>query len=100
MHVITKSRLVRFWENHPTSKSSLLLWFRLTTQAHWNNFVELRQVFPSADQVKNFTVFDIGRSHRLITLVDYQYQKIFIRHVLTHAEYDKEDWKKDKWFDN
>ncbi|NMF67335.1 type II toxin-antitoxin system HigB family toxin, partial [Brasilonema octagenarum UFV-OR1] len=28
----------------------------------------------------------------------YKYQKVFIRYVLTHAEYDKEDWKNDPWY--
>jgi mRNA interferase HigB len=26
--------------------------------------------------------------------IEYKYQKVFIKHVLTHAEYDKEEWKK------
>jgi mRNA interferase HigB len=61
--------------------------------------VELRQTFPPADKVGNFTVFNIGgNNYRLITLVDYEYQKVFIRHILTHAEYDKDDWKNDHWF--
>jgi HigB_toxin, RelE-like toxic component of a toxin-antitoxin system len=30
--------------------------------------------------------------------VDYQQSKVFIRFILTHAEYDKEDWKKDQWY--
>jgi mRNA interferase HigB len=99
MHVITRTRLTEFWQNHPTAKPSLLTWHKLTTDAKWKNFVELRQVFPSADQVGNFTVFNIaGNRYRLITRIDYKYQKIFIRDVLTHAEYDKEGWKKDKWF--
>ncbi|MGB3672294.1 MAG: type II toxin-antitoxin system HigB family toxin [Phormidesmis sp.] len=33
--------------------------------------------------------------YRLISRVDYKYKKVFIRAVLTHAEYDKEDWKND-----
>ncbi|MEH2281677.1 MAG: type II toxin-antitoxin system HigB family toxin [Nostoc sp.] len=33
-----------------------------------------------------------------ITLVDYKYEKVFIRYVLTHGEYDQEDWKNDRWF--
>ncbi|WP_368041857.1 type II toxin-antitoxin system HigB family toxin [Nostoc sp. TCL240-02] len=75
------------------------LWYKLTSVAKWQNLVELRQTFPSADQVGNFTVFNIGgNNYRLITLVDYEYQKVFIRHILTHAEYDKDDWKNDHWF--
>lgn len=100
MHIITRSRLVEFWEKHPDSKTSLLLWYKLTTTATWQNFVELREVFSSADQVKNFTVFNIGgNKYRLITFIDYNYQKVFIRHVLTHAEYDKNEWKIDTWYE-
>lgn len=99
MHVITRVRLKEFWEKHPNAETSLRLWYKLTSLAQWQNFVELRLVFPSADQVENLTVFNIGgNKYRLITLVDYEYQKVFIRHVLTHAEYDKQNWKNDKWF--
>ncbi len=99
MHIITRSRLVEFWEKHPNSKTSLLLWYKLTITAKWQNFVELRGIFSSADQVGTFTVFNIGgNKYRLITFVDYTYQKVFIRHILTHADYDKKDWKKDDWY--
>ncbi|MGB5959579.1 MAG: type II toxin-antitoxin system HigB family toxin [Coleofasciculaceae cyanobacterium] len=99
MHIITRVRLKEFWEKHPDAETSLRLWYKLTSLAQWQNFVELRLVFPSADQVENLTVFNIGgNKYRLITLVDYEYQKIFIRHVLTHAEYDKQSWKNDEWF--
>ncbi|MGB7521722.1 MAG: type II toxin-antitoxin system HigB family toxin [Spirulinaceae cyanobacterium] len=46
-----------------------------------------------------FTVFNIGGDkYRLIAFIDYKYQKIFIRHVLTHSDYDKDTWKKDNWY--
>jgi mRNA interferase HigB len=99
MHIITRVRLKEFWEKHPNAETSLRLWYKLTSLAQWQNFVELRQIFPSADQVENLTVFNIGgNNYRLITLVDYEYKKVFIRHVLTHAEYDKQNWKNDEWF--
>ncbi|HEY9873333.1 MAG TPA: type II toxin-antitoxin system HigB family toxin [Candidatus Obscuribacterales bacterium] len=99
MRVISRSRLTEFWEKHPNAETSLRTWYKLTSLAQWQNSVELRKDFPSANQVCNLTKFDIGgNNYRLITLVDYRYQKVFIRHVLTHAEYDKEDWKNDKWF--
>ncbi len=99
MHVISRSRLVEFWEKYPNAQNSLRSWYKLACEAQWQNFVDLRQVYPSADQVSNLTVFNIGgNNYRLIALVDYKYQKVFIRHVLTHAEYDKEDWKNDPWY--
>ena len=57
--------------------------------------------FLGADLVANFTVFNIsGNNYRLITYIDYQAQIIFIRDVLIHADYDKENWKNDNWFNN
>ncbi|MGB2926815.1 MAG: type II toxin-antitoxin system HigB family toxin [Limnothrix sp.] len=99
MHIIIRSRLVDLWREQRKSKTGLLLWYKLANFAKWQNFVELKQVFPSADQVGNLTVFNIGgNKYRLITFIDYSYQKIFIRDVLTHQEYDKNNWKKDTWF--
>ena len=99
MHVISIRKLKQFWLNHPTAEVSLKYWYKLTTQHRWQCFNDIRQTFPSADKVKNFVVFNIGGNNfRLIAYVDYQLGKVFVRFVLTHAEYDKEDWKKDEWF--
>jgi len=59
----------------------------------------VRQTYSSADGVpvgdKVFTVFNFGGdSFRLIIGINYESQTIFIKHVVTHAEYDKEEWKK------
>ncbi len=59
------------------------------------NFAQLRETFPHADQVGKFTVFNIGGNKvRLIAAVHYNRNKIYIRHVLTHQEYDVGKWKK------
>ncbi len=100
MHVITKSRLVGFWNKHPDSKPSLSSWYKRISLSSWESFKDLRSVFSSVDTVEKLTVFNIsGNKYRLIALVDYKYQKVFIRAVLTHSEYDKEDWKNDPWFE-
>ena len=99
MHIITRSSLRQFWEKHPDAEASLRTWYKATSVAYWSNFVELREVFPSADQVSKLTVFNIsGNKYRLIVLIDYNYQKVFIRSILTHSDYDKEDWKNDPWY--
>lgn len=99
MHVITKSRLVEFWKKHPASQPSLRTWNKRVKLARWRNFNDLRTQFPIANNVQNLVVFNIGgNKYRLIALVDYKYQKVFIRAVLTHSDYDKENWKNDPWF--
>jgi mRNA interferase HigB len=60
----------------------------------FSNFVHLREGFPQADQVGKFTVFNIGGNKvRLIAAVHYNRNKVYIRHVLTHHEYDAGKWK-------
>ena len=42
------------------------------------------------------TVFNIGgNKYRLIVKIEYKLQTIYIKHVLTHDEYNKEKWKHD-----
>jgi mRNA interferase HigB len=99
MRVISKSRLKAFWEEHPNAASSLQAWHQVASAAAWRSPRDVRQTYPSADVVARLTVFNIGgNSSRLITRIEYERQEIYIRAVLTHAEYDKEDWKRDPWF--
>jgi mRNA interferase HigB len=36
--------------------------------------------------------------YRLIVDLVYDSQRIYIKYVLTHAEYDKDEWKNDPYF--
>ncbi len=101
MRVISRRTLREFWEKHSTARDSLLFWYDRISKSSVDNLAQLRQLFPSTDVVKNFTVFNIGgNNYRLITYIDYQAQMIFIRAVLIHADYDKENWKNDNSFNN
>ena len=61
--------------------------------------MEVQSDYPSAESVGSFTVFNIkGNHYRLIVSIDYLAQTIYIKYVLTHAEYDKEQWKNDPHF--
>ena len=63
-------------------------------QFSFSNFAHLRETFPSADQVGKLTVFNIGGNKvRLIAAIHYNRGKIYIRAVLTHAEYDEQRWR-------
>lgn len=94
MHVITRQRLNEFAEQHPQAKPSLAHWYRLMRRTDFANFVELRALFPSADQVGKLTVFNVGGNKvRLIAAIHYNRRKIYIRAVLTHTEYDEQRWK-------
>lgn len=64
------------------------------SKADFGSFTELKRVFGSVDKVGKFTVFDIGgNKYRLVAAIHYNRRKVYIRHVLTHAEYDRDKWK-------
>ncbi|MDH5561832.1 MAG: type II toxin-antitoxin system HigB family toxin [Deltaproteobacteria bacterium] len=94
MHIITRKRLLDFAKRHPGCKSSLESWYRIIKLSKFNTFAELRKVFSTADQVGKFTIFNIGGNKaRLIVAIHYNTQRVYIRHVLTHPEYDRDKWK-------
>ena len=94
MHIITRKRIVDFASKHPDCATALDSWYRIIKHTGISNFVELRLIFPSADQIGGLTVFNIGGNKvRLIAAIHYNSQKIYIRHVLTHKEYNKNKWK-------
>jgi mRNA interferase HigB len=94
MHIITRKRLNEFAAKHPTAASALAHWYRTLKSTDFASFVELRRVLPHADQVGGLTVFNIGGNKaRLIAALHYNRRKVYIRAVLTHAEYDAGKWK-------
>ncbi|MBW4579939.1 MAG: type II toxin-antitoxin system HigB family toxin [Tildeniella nuda ZEHNDER 1965/U140] len=99
MHVISYKRLREFDKKHADCREVLDDWFKVAIKANWSNLIEVQSVFPQAEAVGNFTVFNIkGNRYRLIVSIDYEGQLIYIKYVLTHAEYDKEQWKHDPYF--
>jgi mRNA interferase HigB len=94
MHIITRKRLNEFAERFPETENSLARWYELAKLNTFNNFSELREIFPNADQVGKLTVFNVGGNKiRLIAAIHYNRKKIYIRAILTHTEYDKSKWK-------
>ena len=62
----------------------------------WKKFADVRQFFGSADQVGKFVVFNIaGNKYRLIVVIHYDRQRCYVRHILTHKEYDPGKWNKE-----
>jgi mRNA interferase HigB len=99
MHVISYKRIRQFYRDHADAQVPLDNWYRLASQATWQNLIDVQSLFPSAEAVENFTVFNIrGNRYRLIVAIHYERQIIYIKYVLTHAEYDKEKWKNDPHF--
>ncbi|WP_236556950.1 type II toxin-antitoxin system HigB family toxin [Calothrix sp. PCC 7507] len=95
MRVIGLENLVEFSKIHPDAEVPLDTWRQAAEQAEWKHIIDLREVYPHADFVEGYTVFNIGgNKYRLITKITYIVKTINIKYVLTHSEYDEGKWKK------
>jgi len=95
VRVISRKALREFAETHPDAETPLDDWYRTVKKLSWASLMDVRKTYPHADAVGDFTVFNIGgNKYRLAVRILYRTGRIFIQHVLTHAEYSKEDWKR------
>jgi mRNA interferase HigB len=99
LHIISRKRLLDAAREHSGIDAQLESWYRTAKKAKWKNLEEIRQTYSHADGVsvgeRVYTLFNIsGNSFRLVTEIFYDDQTILIRDVLTHAGYDKGNWKK------
>ena len=93
MHVISRKKLLEAAKAHGDLSEPVDAWYRIAKKAEWRDLTEVRKSFPSADGVGAFTVFNIkGNSYRLITEINYRTRRVFLRHVLTLAEYSRGGW--------
>ena len=94
VNVVSHKAIRSFCLDHADATNPLDRWYRVVRKAKWINFAEVKVTFNAADLVTPFTVFDIGgNKYRLIAGININRGFIFIRHILTHKQYDKGAWK-------
>lgn len=99
MQVVGADLLMAAVRKHPDAASALATWRQVTETATWDSLTDVRLTYPSADGVKVasgsvVTIFNIrGNKYRLITRIGYRSGTVLIVAMLTHAEYNKEQWK-------
>jgi mRNA interferase HigB len=95
MHVITRRRLVEFGKRHPDAATPLDAWYRIVKAGRFSRWADLKSTFGSADSLgRGLVVFNIaGNKYRLVANVRYATEtnvgRVYVRHVFTHAEYDR-----------
>lgn len=95
MNVISKRGLRKLIEKRPATEREVLDWYRIANASDWSCLTDVRKTFPNADLIGEALVFDIdGNRYRLITTVFFAAREIYVKALLTHKEYDREDWKK------
>lgn len=95
MNVISQRGLREMLARAPDAADEAVHWYKTARKAEWRNLADVRRQFSSADQVGNLLVFNIRHNrYRLIVKVDFRTARVFVKALLTHKEYDREEWKK------
>jgi mRNA interferase HigB len=99
VHVISQKALRDFARRHAGAAAPLGAWSRLARHGRFQNLVELKRTFGSVDMVslkdRELYVFNIGgNKYRLIAAIHFNTQRLFVRDIVTHAQYDTERWRR------
>ena len=91
MRIITKGTLQDFWKKYPDSETELRYWHDRMKNASYQSPNEVIESNPRSDAVGNRRiVFNICHNkYRLVVLFRYNMQRVYIRFIGTHKEYDK-----------
>lgn len=72
-------------------------WYSVARSANWRDLNAVRMQFPDADLVNGLLVFNIRHNrYRLIVFPVFARKKLYIKALMTHKEYSREEWKK-RW---
>ena len=94
MHVISYKAIRLFKAEHSDAGSALDKWYQVTAASNWDDLAHLQYTYPAADWVNPYVVFNIGgNKYRLIAEINFRSRTVFIRHILTHRDYDRGGWK-------
>jgi mRNA interferase HigB len=98
MRVISKARLKQFWQSpgFGDAEGPLRAWYTHVSSrsVSWQSWGDVKAEFGNASLVGNCAVFNIGgNKYRLVTRILYPSQKVFVLRVMSHTQYDQENWE-------
>ena len=95
VRVISRKAIRDAAASHSEWEASLNAWYKITRNADWKSFADVRRTWKNSDVAGRFVVFDISHNRcRLIATINYKWRMVYVRHILSHAEYDERKWLK------
>jgi mRNA interferase HigB len=101
LQVISRKALVEacLENKYRAAASEVDAWERVASKTEWGSLDDIRKTYPDADGItignRIYTVFNIcGNQFRLIVQINHQHKMIFFKRLMSHAEYDRDEWKK------
>ena len=93
VHIISKKPFSEASIKYPNDRDAIMNTYNVLRKAEFDTPGIMKATFASLDNFKykdKWWVIDIGGNNlRLIFAVLFSCQKIYVKHIVTHAEYDK-----------
>ena len=93
MHIISKRPFNDAANKHPNDKEALLDLYRTLKKSSFKTPEEMKKIFKTLDNFKykdKWYVLDVGGNNlRVIALIQFINKRIYIKHIVNHADYDK-----------
>ena len=93
MRIFTEKPLKLYAESHPDAKTAIQNWVKKVKESRLQTLADIKQTFNSVDYIGNqHYVFNIkGNDYRLVVVIQFRSQFVYVRFIGTHAEYDRID---------
>jgi mRNA interferase HigB len=93
MHVISKKPFAEAVKSYPQHTSAIMQCYLLLKQLECETPQQLKAVFNSLDNFKykhKWYVINLAGNHlRLLAFIDFEMNKVFVKHLVSHTHYDK-----------
>ncbi len=93
MHVISRKPFNDAVKLYPNDVAAIESAYKVLRNGSFEDPYELKAVFPSLDNFKykkKWWVIDIGDNNlRMIAFIEFRDNRMYVKHIVTHAEYDK-----------
>lgn len=88
--IITKGIIHAFAKKHANATTPLNEWYEKIKKEQWSKSSEIKLTFNSVDSIGNDRyIFNIGGNNfRIVAMIHFDIRTVYIRAILTHAEYD------------
>ncbi|OFX24458.1 MAG: addiction module toxin RelE [Bacteroidetes bacterium GWA2_31_9] len=95
MVIISKTKLINFFEIDINAKEPLLRWYKEVLFSDWQDFHSIKKTFNSVDSIGNDRfVFNVaGNKYRIVAMIHFSKRTIYLRFVGTHNQYNNIDCK-------
>lgn len=93
MHVISRKPFNDAAKKYPNDATAIEALYKTLRSSQFNNPLEMKNLYPSLDNFKykdKWYVIDIGGNNlRLLAFIEFRDNRMFVKHIVSHDEYDK-----------